>query len=312
MKSKDLKINFAGLKLKNPVFVASGIAGFGEEYSKVFDLNILGGFITKTITLYPRAGNTPPRIVETSSGMVNSIGLENPGLEIFLKEKLPFLRSSLKVPLVVSVGGEDVKEYVKVVELLKGKKGIDAIELNISCPNVKLKSSVKKSNRAPLISQDTKLTYAVVKKARKTTKLPLIVKLSPNVTDIGKIAKSCEDAGADAVSLTNTYKALSFMTPSSIGSSRIILGGLSGPAVKPMSLRAIWEVYEKVKLPIMGVGGIKNAIDVIEHFAAGAAAVAVGSALFKEPNLVNNILSELTDYLKKKKICLKDIIGCAH
>ncbi|MCK5534072.1 dihydroorotate dehydrogenase, partial [bacterium] len=196
--------NLAGIKMKNPVMVASGTFGYGEEYKELVDLNKLGAIVTKTITLKPKLGNPPPRIVETAAGMLNAVGLQNVGLEVFLKEKLPNLKKITSTPIIVSVGGESVFEYIKITEELNKIRQIAGIELNISCPNIRFQKKNNKLETKKIFSQDAKLTYKLVDKVRKVTRLPLIVKLSPNVTDITRIARACEEAGADVVSLINT------------------------------------------------------------------------------------------------------------
>lgn len=314
-----LNTNLAGIKLKNPLLVASGIIGFAEEYSRLVNLNVFGAITTKTITLKPRAGNPPPRIMETDSGMVNSIGLENSGLEIFLKEKLPFLRKKVKVPIIVSIAGENDEEFTEIIHRLNREKSISAIELNLSCPNVwQQKNGVSPARRLAsgrfienvLISQDPKQTYEVVKRVKKVTKLPVIAKLTPNVTAITLIAQSAESAGADALSLVNTFSALAF-PPSPIYqfTSSPVFGGLSGPAIKPIVLRMIYETYQKVKIPIIGMGGINSPQDAIEFFLVGAKAIALGSALFRDPFLPQKILIGLKQYLKTQKITLKELVG---
>lgn len=271
-------IDFIGLKLKNPVFIASGIAGFGEEYSQLIDLNICAGFITKTITVKPKQGNKPPRIIETPAGMINRIGLENPGLDKFIKEKLPVMTRILRIPVIVSIAGDTVEEYVQITEKLnKYTKIISAIELNLSCPNVKYK--------VKCYAQSTELTYEIVNKVKQVSKLPVIAKLTPNVTDIAEIALSTEKAGADAVSLINTVTGLGILN-----TGEFVIGGLSGPCIKPVALRCIYEVRRKTEIPIMGVGGITCAEDVREFLNAGADTVAVGSALFNNPSLIKEII----------------------
>lgn len=314
----NLTTEIAGIKLKNPILLASGTAGFGEEYSQLIDLNIFGAFVTKTITLEPRAGNPPPRIVETSGGMVNSIGLENPGLEVFLKEKLPYLRKKITIPIIVSITGENSEEFVQIAKALNKEKKIAGLELNLSCPNIRQQlrgtrqeeSVVSRFIGTALISQDPDLTYKVVKRVKKVTKLPIIAKLTPNVTDITMIAQSAESAGADALSLVNTFSALAFppslsnpLTPS------LIFGGFSGPAIKPIVLRMIYETYQKVKIPIIGMGGINSEKDALEFFLVGAKAIALGSALFRDPLLPQKIIIGLKQYLKTQKISLRDLVG---
>jgi dihydroorotate dehydrogenase (NAD+) catalytic subunit len=335
----NLSTEIARIKLKNPLLVASGIIGFGEEYSKLINLNVFGAITTKTVTLKPRAGNPSPRIVETMEGMINSIGLENPGLEIFLKEKLPFLKRKLKIPIVVSIAAENAEEFAEISRRLDKEKGISALELNLSCPNVRSKEPRAKSppllscppprlasgdagageskngginseqGVISLISQDAELTYEVVKRVKKVTKLPVIAKLTPNVTDITVIAKTAESAGADALSLVNTFSALAFPHSPLTTSHSPVFGGLSGPAIKPIVLRMIYETYQKVKIPIIGMGGINSPQDAIEFFLVGAKAIALGSALFRDPFLPQKILIGLKQYLKIQKITLSKLTG---
>jgi len=314
----NLSTEIAGIKLKNPLLVASGIIGFGEEYSKLINLNVFGAITTKTITLKPRAGNPPPRIVETISGLVNSIGLENPGLEVFLKEKLLFLKRKLKIPIVVSIAAESAEEFAEISCRLDKEKGISALELNLSCPNIRQQENVVSPARRlaggrfigiALISQNPKQTYEVIKKVKKATKLPIIAKLTPNVTDITVIAKSAESAGADALSLVNTFSALAFHQSPITNHQSPILGGLSGPSIKPIVLRMIYETYRKVKIPIIGMGGINSSQDAIEFFLVGAKAIALGSALFRDPFLPQKILIGLKKYLQTQKITLKELVG---
>ncbi|MBM3254339.1 MAG: dihydroorotate dehydrogenase, partial [Candidatus Omnitrophica bacterium] len=258
----DLSVKIGKLILKNPVLVASGTFGYGKEYKDLIGINKLGAFVTKTITLKPREGNLPPRIVETPSGILNSIGLENCGLEVFIKEKLPFLKT-LKTAFVVSIAGYTKEEFSKLAKQLEDE-GVKAFELNISCPNIEYRKG--KLN----FSQDAKSTYAVVKEVKKSTKLTVITKLSPNVTDISEIAKSAEEAGSDAMSLINTILGMAVDIDTKKPLLGNITGGLSGPAVKPVALRVVWEVYNSVKIPIIGMGGIMDANDAIEFIISGA------------------------------------------
>ncbi|OIN97144.1 dihydroorotate dehydrogenase B catalytic subunit [Candidatus Desantisbacteria bacterium CG1_02_38_46] len=294
----NLEVNIAGIKMKNPVMCASGTFNFGEEYGKFFDLKKLGALVTKTITLKSREGNLPPRIYETPSGMLNSIGLQNPGVEMFLKEKMPFLRK-IGIPVIVSVAGETLDEWTALVRELKGVRGISAIELNISCPNMKMRSG---RARSTMFSQDADATFEVVRKVRKTTNFPLIVKLSPNVTDITVIAKAAQKGGADAISLINTVLGMAVNLEKRAPVLDAITGGLSGPAIKPIALRMVWEVSNAVKIPLIGMGGIMTARDALEFMLAGASAVAVGTANFINPRVIPQIIEEIKKYLVKNKI----------
>lgn len=301
---KLLETEFAGIKLRNPVLIASGIVGFGEEYSGIIDFSQVGGLITKTITLEPRTGNLPPRVCEVSSGMLNSIGLENPGIDTFIKDKLPFLRK-LDTKIIVSIAGKTIQDYVSLVKTLDKIKGIDGIELNLSCPNVKHSLH----NQNCLISQNADSTEELVVATRKYTKLPLLSKLSPNVTDITAIAQSAESAGADGIVIANTFYGMAIDTKSRKPKLGNIIGGLSGPAIKPIILRMVYETFKKIKIPIMGVGGINSADDTIEFIVGGAKTIAVGSALFSDPDIINNILKGLTKYLIEHKIMLSKLYG---
>jgi len=295
-KSPNLGIELAGIYLRNPVMVASGTFGYGEEYAGLIDLNRLGAIVTKTITLEPRRGNEPPRIVETASGILNSIGLQNVGIDAFISEKLPFLRG-YDVPLIVSIAGETSDEYVKLAKTLSGEK-IAGLELNLSCPNIKY-------NRELMFAQDPKATHRVVNKVRKATSLPLIVKLSPNVTDIASIARMCERAGVDGISMINTFLGMAIDVESRKPMLRQITGGLSGPAIKPIALRMVYEVHQAVKIPIIGIGGIMTTGDALEFIIAGAKAIAIGTGNFVDPRTAIKIIDGIRDYMMKNKI--KDI-----
>lgn len=284
-------VKIGKLKLKNPVLVASGTFGYGTECKNIVNLDKLGAIITKTITLKPRQGNPQPRIFELPYGMINSIGLQNVGLERFLTEKLPDLKKITKTPVIVSIAGEKISEYAHIAGVLDGEK-ISGIEMNISCPNVKGK----------IISKHKTDTYDVVKAVRKKTKHTLIVKLSPDVADISEIAKSAASAGADAVSLINTFPALFFaQSPSllrrrrtySAVSQSLVFGGLSGPCIKHIALRKVYEVSKSIKIPVIGIGGIMNVIDALDFLNAGAAAIEVGTGNFIDPSIPIEIIKKL-------------------
>lgn len=289
----NISVKIGKLQLNNPVMVASGTFGYGEEFKDFVDINKLGAFVTKTITKTKREGNAAPRICETSAGMLNAIGLQNEGVEDFIKNKLKIYKG-LKSRLVVSVGGRSNDEYVDVVRTLNGHREVSAIELNISCPNVKYDNKI--------FSQDEKQTYSLVSDVRRATDLPLIVKLSPNVTDISGIALSAEEAGADAISLVNTFLGMAVDAEKRAPVLGNVTGGLSGPAIKPIALYMIWQVKKKIKLPIIGMGGIMNARDAIEFIIAGATAVAVGTANFVNPCAPLDIIDGIKDYLKNNSI----------
>lgn len=300
----NLKIKIGKLELKNPVMVASGTFGYGEEFKDFIDLRKLGAIVSKTITLNPRKGNPPPRTCETPAGMLNSIGLENPGLEGFIQNKLPFLKK-LKVPIIVSIASEGApEEFVTLARRLGTIKEVAAIELNISCPNI------RHSSQAGLISQDPQATYETVHSVRRATRKTLITKLSPNVTDIAAIALSAQNAGSDAVSLINTLTGMSINVKTRKPKIAAITAGLSGPAIRPVAVRMVWEVYQKIKIPVIGMGGIIDTASALEFFLAGASAVSVGTANFINPRTTIEIISGLKDYLIQQKISdIRDLVG---
>jgi dihydroorotate dehydrogenase (NAD+) catalytic subunit len=317
----NLAINIGKLKLKNPVLVASGTFGYAEEFKDFINLKELGAIVTKTITLKPRQGNPAPRTCETPAGMLNSIGLENPGIEVFLREKLPFL-AKIKVPLIISISSEDnPQEFVTLTRRLDKIKEVAAIELNISCPNIKVHSSkfmvhskkLRTANyelRTKLISQDPKATYNLVRSVRKATKKTIITKLSPNVTDITEIAQAAEKAGSDALALVNTLTAMSIDIETRKPKIATITAGLSGPAIRPVAVRMVWEVHKKVRLPIIGMGGIIDTPGALEFFIAGATAVATGTGNFINPGVTSEIIRGLKKYLAQNKIPdIKQLIG---
>lgn len=280
-------VEIAGIKMKNPVMAASGTFGFGEEYSELTDLNKLGALVTKSVTLKPKEGNPPPRICETPAGMLNSIGLQNEGLEVFLNKHLPFL-SKFEVPVIVNVAGETVEEYVEVCKALSKEPKVKGIELNISCPNVQ--------RGGMTFGVDPVLTEEIVKKVRGASNLPLIVKLSPNVTDITVIAKAAVAAGADALSLINTVLGMAIDIKTKKPKLKTITGGLSGPAIRPIAVRMVWQVAQIVKVPVIGLGGIMTAEDALEFFLAGASAVQVGTANFVDCEAALKIIEGLKGY----------------
>jgi dihydroorotate dehydrogenase (NAD+) catalytic subunit len=283
-------MELAGIKMKNPVMVASGTFGFGKEYSDYIDLNKLGAIVTKSVTLKPREGNPPPRLVETPAGMLNSIGLQNEGIEYFLKEDLPFL-AKFDTPTIVNIAGESVEEYAELAKILSKETMVKGIEVNISCPNV------NKGGMA--FGVDPNLTAEVISAVRKAATQPVIAKLTPNVTDITVIAKAAEAAGADALSLINTIVGMSIDIET--GKSRLgtLTGGLSGPAVKPIAVRMVYEVAHAVKVPVIGIGGIMTGNDAIEFFLAGAKAVQVGTANFVDTEAPVRIIREIEDHVHR-------------
>lgn len=288
-----LEVQLGSIKLKNPVMPASGCFGFGREYSQFYDLSCLGAIAVKAITQEPRAGNPTPRVAETPAGMLNAIGLQNPGVEAVLKEELPWL-AQFDLPVIANIAGSTIEEYVYVAERVSKAENVAALELNISCPNVK-KGGITFGTDPDIAAQ---LTAAV----KKVSRVPVFVKLSPNVTDIVSIAKAVERAGADGLSMINTLLGMRF----DLKTKRPILangsGGLSGPAIKPIALRMIYEVSQVVSIPIIGMGGILTAQDVVEFFLAGASAVAVGTANFIDPYVCPKIIAELETLLDELKV----------
>jgi len=286
MNKMDLSLQFCGEKLSTPLVIASGVAGFGEEISPYLDWRKIGAFTTKTITLNPRKGNLPPRIVEVTGGVVNSIGLANPGVEKFQEEKLPFLRT-LPTRIILSIGGEREEEFYELSKVVSSFEGIHFLELNLSCPNVK----------EGLFSQNEKVTARIIEKVKGISPFPVIAKLSPQVEDIGKIASICEKAGADAISLINAFPALVMDLEKRKPLLGGITGGLSGPAIKPLALRMVWEARKKVKIPIIGMGGVMKGKDVVEFLLAGATCVGLGTVILSDPSSPHRILKELKEYL---------------
>ncbi|MEW6686935.1 MAG: dihydroorotate dehydrogenase [Candidatus Edwardsbacteria bacterium] len=297
----NLSVNIGSIHFKNPILVASGTFGYGEEYAGLININKLGGIVTKAITLKPREGNPPPRIVETPCGMINSIGLANVGIEKFLKEKMLFLQK-FKTPIIVNIAGENKNEYIKLTERLSETEGISGLEINISCPNVKRGGLAFGAN--------PQIAFAIISAIRKKTKLPLIAKLTPQVTSIVPIAKACEDAGTDGLSLINTLPAMAIDVVTRRPKLGNITGGLSGPAIKPVALYFVWQTFQSVKIPIIGIGGIMNLQDTLEFLLAGATAVQIGTGLFVDPKIPEKILLGLREYCRGKKIDnLRKIVG---
>ncbi|MDP8258390.1 MAG: dihydroorotate dehydrogenase [Candidatus Aadella gelida] len=297
MADKKMEIKIGEAVFKNPIWVASGTFGNGEEFRDFVDLEKVGAIITKTVTLNAREGNPPPRIVETSSGLLNSIGLENGGVEFFIKEHLPLLKK-IDTRVIVSIAGQDDEDFVKcTLKIMEGALAPDGIEVNLSCPNV---SHGKTKYR--LLAQDPKGTERIIRKIKKETDKIIIAKLSPNVTDIAEIAYAAEQGGADAVSLVNTYLGLAVDANERKPILGNVAGGLSGPAIKPLALRAVWDAYKKIKIPIIGIGGIMNGTDVAEFMLCGARAVQIGTANLASPDAYERILGEFEDYLDKQKI----------
>ena len=297
----NTRIDIGGLKLKNPVMTASGTFGYGSEFAALIDLNRLGAIIVKGLSLEPSKGNPPLRIVETRCGMLNAIGLENVGLEAFVKEKIPFLQK-LTTPTLVNIYGKTKEEYAELAARLEDIEAISGIEVNISCPNVKAGGVA--------FGAYPQTAAEVVREVRSRTTRPLIVKLSPNVTDVVEIARSVEAAGADSISLINTITGMAIDIESRRPKLANITGGLSGPAIKPIALRMVWQVAQSVKIPVIGVGGIMNATDALEFMIAGAAAVQIGTANFINPRATLDVIEGIESYLIAKEIPdISEIIG---
>lgn len=297
----NTSININGIELKNPVMVASGTFGYGEEYASYVDLNKLGAIVVKGLSLIPREGNPPPRIVETAAGMLNSIGLQNIGVNTFINEKLPFLKK-YDTKVIINFFGDSIDEYCEVAERMNPVAGIHGLEMNISCPN--------KQEGWLEFGTNPDLAFRVVNAVRKKTKLPLIIKLSPNVTDITIIARAVADAGADAISLINTLSGMAIDTKTRKPKLANIIGGLSGPAIKPVALKMVWQVAKAVKLPVIGIGGIMTHEDAIEFMIAGASAVQVGTANFIDPAATEKIVNGMKSYCEQNGIKdVKEIVG---
>jgi dihydroorotate dehydrogenase (NAD+) catalytic subunit len=302
-----LEVVIGKIKLKNPVMAASGTFGYAKEFEKLVNLAHIGAIITKTITLNPRQGNSMPRICETSAGMLNAIGLQNEGIDNFIKEKMPYL-SKIGTPIIVSISGNNIDEFFILTRRLDKIKSVSGIELNISCPNIK--GEGWKVKGGGLLAQDSKATYEVVKAMRKVTRKTIITKLSPNVTDIVEISKAAEAAGSDAVSLVNTFLGMAIDIDTKRPKLGNITGGLSGPCIKPIALRMVYETSENINIPVIGIGGIMNACDAIEFILAGATAIQVGTANFIEPGACGKIIKGIESYLRKHRIeKIEDIIG---
>jgi len=281
--------------MKNPVTVASGTFGYGQEYDAYFDVSLLGAVTTKSLTLKPRAGNRPPRVVETPAGMLNAIGLQNVGLDVYLSEKLPFLRNK-KATIIANIYGHTVDEYAELARRLEEASGADAIEANLSCPNV---HDAKKARGVALVAQDAGKVFTYTRAIRSATRLPLFIKLTPNVADIREPALAAQEAGADAVALINTLMGMAIDPETRRPRLANIVGGLSGPAIRPVALKMVWDAAQVLKIPILGMGGICNASDAIQFLLAGATAVAVGCVSFREPCAALAIIEGIGAYLER-------------
>lgn len=297
----DLSVELAGLKLRNPIMPASGTFGYGEEYAPYVDLNTIGAIVTKGLSLNPKAGNDTPRICETVSGMLNAIGLQNVGIDVFLKHKMSFLEQ-FDTPVIVNFFGNTQEEYAELASRLDDVSGVAALEMNISCPNVK--------HGGIVFGTDTAAIESVVSQVRKNTSKPLIVKLTPNVTDIQTTAKAAAEAGADALSLINTLTGMSVDVKTRKPRLANTIGGLSGPAIRPVAVRLVHQVVQAVDIPVIGIGGITKAVDALEFLIVGAKAVQIGTANFSDPNAMSRILTELEDFCLEEGISdINEIIG---
>ncbi|MBN1160958.1 MAG: dihydroorotate dehydrogenase [Dehalococcoidales bacterium] len=305
----DLSVQIApkskkGLLLANPVMTASGTFGYGTEYAELFDIQQLGAIVCKGTTLEPREGNPQPRLVETASGVLNSIGLQNIGVRALIEEKAP-VWAAWKVPVIVNIAGETVEEYSELARLLDGARGVSGLEVNVSCPNVKAGGAA--------FGADAAMAAEVTKAVRKATSLPVMVKLTPNAADIAGVAKAVESAGADAISLVNSYKGMAIDIVKRHPVMANITGGLSGPAIKPLALALVYEVAGAVKIPVVGCGGITTGEDALEYVMAGASAVQVGSATYGNPQASLDVLEGIIDFMEKEGIKgLGEIIGAAR
>jgi dihydroorotate dehydrogenase (NAD+) catalytic subunit len=297
----DLSVNLAGIALRNPVMTASGTFGYGEEFVDYVDLLSIGAFVTKGLSLKPRAGNPTPRIVETPGGMLNAIGLQNVGIDAFIAKKVPFLRT-VNTPAIANFFGDTVDEYAEMARRLNEIPEVAGLEMNISCPNVKQGGIV--------FGADPACAASVVAACRAVTSKPLLVKLSPNVTDIVAMAHACEDAGADSLSLINTLVGMAIDLAKRRPVLANITGGFSGPAIKPIALRMVWQVARAVKIPVVGIGGIMNATDALEFILAGATAVQVGTASFINPGAAQKIAEDMAAWLVANGVAdVKSLIG---
>lgn len=296
----SLSVQLNRLSLPNPILVASGTFGYAREMTAFVDFPQLGGIIPKTVTPQPRAGNPPPRTVETASGLLNSIGLDNDGFDQFVEEKLPYL-SGLGAPVIVNIAAKTNDEFRRMADILNSADGVAAVELNISCPNV---SGGVDFGTNPELAAD------VVRTVRSAGELPVIAKLTPNVTSVIPIAQAVADAGADAVSLINTFQGMAIDWRKRKPILGNVLGGLSGPAIKPLALRIVWQVSQAVKIPIIGVGGIQSIDDVMEFIVAGASAIQVGTANFYNPGLANQLVTELGQIVESERVtCIRELVG---
>ena len=289
----DLSLNLCGIDMANPIVTCSGTSGNGREFARFLDLNLLGAFTAKSITLDKRPGNPTPRIAECTGGILNSIGIQSKGVEHFIQEDLPFLKQ-YSVPVIVSISATHQEDYARLAEILDQEDGIKALEVNISCPNLEAGGSS--------FGADPELSGRIIKQVKDRTQLPVIAKLTPNVNDITLIARSVEANGADAVSLINTVAGMAIDIHSRRPKLGNVIGGLSGPAIKPIAIKKVWDTYRSVSIPIIGMGGINSWEDVIEFILAGSSAVGVGTGLFRNPLVVMDILEGITAFMKENGI----------
>lgn len=300
-KLADLRVNIGSIRLANPVMTASGTFGYAREFENLMNLHRLGAVIVKGISLHPRAGNPPPRIVETACGMLNAIGLQNVGVERFISEKMPYLQG-LNVPVIVNILGDSLAEYEEITDRLAGVPGVAGIEVNISCPNVK-KGGVA-------FGTDPLMAASVTRAVKLRSDVPVMVKLSPNVSDICLIARAVEEAGADSISLINTLIGMAIDLKTKRPALANVIGGLSGPAIKPVALRLVYEVAKVVSVPVIGIGGIESAEDALEFMVAGATAVQIGTANFVNPRVSEEIVDGIGEYAVTEKLTsIRSIIG---
>jgi len=300
MTQPDLSVRIGKLYLENPVLVASGTFGYGSEYGHFIDISLLGGIVTKTLTPEPWPGNPPPRAAETAAGMLNSIGLQNVGVEAFIRAKMPYLRT-LDTAIIVNVGGGPLEEFVYVTERLADCEGIDALEINMSCPNV---------SGGLDFSTDPRRAADLIGTLRRVTSLPIIAKLTPNITDITEIATHVEEAGADAISTINTIRGMAIDISTRRPKLGAIMGGLSGPAIKPVAIAAVYQVAKRVRIPVIGIGGISSAEDALEFMIAGATAVQVGTANFVEPRTGATVVDGLAAWCTAADVpAIREVIG---
>lgn len=299
--SSDLSVEIAGLRLKNPVIAASGTFGYGVEFAHLLDLNSLGGLVVKGLSREPMAGSAAPRVIETAAGMLNAIGLQNMGAAAFVREKLPALRA-YQTAIFANVFGYSTEDYVAVVEILEGADGLAGYELNVSCPNTK-KGGI-------IFGADPGLTHEVTDAVKRISRRPVIVKLSPNVTDITVFARAAADGGADAISLVNTFVAMAVDLETRSPALPNITGGLSGPAIKPIALRMVYQAAQAVKIPVVGMGGIATGRDALEFMLAGATAIEVGTTTFWDPSAPGRIAGEMETYCRSRGIeRVRDLVG---